>query len=888
MLRFLRRNLTKNYFAEAMTDLSLEIPTKPQEEAEPPPKKVKFSLAPYTAPKFESAREKEAYLKTFPSGIHDLPEELSELIESQDPTYNLMDRRTQAYDTFNRALFTIPEEGVHYHRVTIVPGGASLSSPQLRSLALNSMRMHRADGGVAEEGEIPKAALQPHDKTMIKHYTRVDSEGQVIDVDHWARWYLQNQPEDISKLDESDWEPFPLRAERSDQIETIYSALEREELTNEDLNEEDGAVVEATDVSGSNNEMIQGEHLSETIMRIYDSQHEWKALPLMKMIENKNTAQFSVSTPYEKPDELPPIPPYIGNDFVSFNASIESWSVFKAMPGLVKFLNSADKLDEMFETNEPWVPVKLPSIYNYYETLPKYYQSQRLIQNVTIILEKYHPKIPRKKKETMLNRLCQLMTPRNPEKYKFLQEFLPVTRDCTSTNLKTKSGGDYDDHEPRRYEISSEGEIDIMDSQSYTASDLDPSVKAEFDARLKSNPSEDFQIKVAEFQVGSDGEIPEEFYKRFPKLAEKALPRLQIGSTGECPKVEEIVKQLYPENEDLDANVDLTEGSIEGMKFKKSRHILRNKTTSMTYTKDENLTHLPFPEEEDEKDLVAEKAEAKPDEIGSDIEIEFDKKTGTIKEMRTFKNIGYETNVRQLWKQHSFDGIKMDEEEIEEEELEIQRKKHKMEKGLDGTGLDNDFENAYDDRNDDDDDDDDDEGSDVASDEENEISGSDEIDSDLYEDDENSDSDFIESESEYEEDDDDDSDYDDDEEEDEEGDEDDDEEGEESQAAINEKLSKGSKSDKFYSIKAADMDPSQQLKRAMGEKIEEKADGEVYYKIYDRNVDWFTTNHENNDGPLPSTITFYDNDDGYWNEWIRTKRERAGIPELGTRPHFRH
>ena len=876
MLRFLRRNLTKDYVTEAMKDLKLKIPTKPQDGTSNASQKVKFSLAAFNAPKFESAKEKEAYLKTFPTNIHDLPEELSELLDSQDPNHALIERRTEAYDAFNRGLFTIPEEGVHYHRTEIVSNGSSLTSKQLRSLALNAMRVNKTDGGIAEEGRIPKAAFQPYDKSMIKHYTRVDSEGQVIDTDHWARWYLQNQPEDISKLDESDWEPFPLRAERSDQIETIYSALEREELTNEDLNDEDGAVVEATDVGGSSNDIIKGEHLSETIMRIYDPQQEWKALPLHKLIENRNTAQFSVSSAYEKPDDLPPIPPYLGQDFVGFNKGIESWSVFKAMPGLVKFLDSIHKLDDMFETNEPWVPPKLPSIYNYYETLPKYYQNHRLIQNVTIILEKYHPKIPRKKKETMLNRLCQLLTPRNPEKYKFLQEFYPVTNEASSTNLKTKSSGEYEDHEPRRYEISSEGELEIIDTESYTASDVEPSIKAELDSRLKSNPSEDFLIKVAEFPVGPNGEIPEEFYKRFPKLAEKSLPKLQIGTNGECPKVEEILKQLYPENEELDANFDPTEGSIEGMKFKKSRNALRNKTTSMSYTKDENSSHLPFPEEADEKEIVNEKIEVKQDEIGSDIEIEVDKKTGTIKEMRTFKNIGYETNVRQLWKQHSFDGTKMDQEDIEEEEMEIKRKKERIEKSLGDTGIDNDFVKSYSN----------DEGSDAVSGEENEGSGSDEVDSDLYQDNENSDSDFIESASEYEEVEDDSSDYD--EDDDEEGDDDDDEEGEESQAAINERLSKGSKSDKFYSVKAADLDPAQQLKMAMGEKIEEKADGEVYYKIYDRNIDWFTRNHENNDGPLPSTITFYDNQDGYWNEWIKTKRERAGIPELGTRPHFRH
>ena len=82
--------------------------------------------------------------------------------------------------------------------------------------------------------------------------------------------------------------------------------------------------------------------------------------------------------------------------------------------------------------------------------------------------------------------------------------------------------------------------------------------------------------------------------------------------------------------------------------------------------------------------------------------------------------------------------------------------------------------------------------------------------------------------------------------------------------------------------------PEEQLELLLGD-VEEESDEEFEnLDIIDRKIDWFTRNHENPDGPIPSTITFYDNNDGYWDHWIKIKRERAGIPEINIRPHLRH
>lgn len=61
-----------------------------------------------------------------------------------------------------------------------------------------------------------------------------------------------------------------------------------------------------------------------------------------------------------------------------------------------------------------------------------------------------------------------------------------------------------------------------------------------------------------------------------------------------------------------------------------------------------------------------------------------------------------------------------------------------------------------------------------------------------------------------------------------------------------------------------------------------------YDKLPDYGIDWFTRKHENPNGPIPSTLTYYDNDDGFWDDWIKYKRERAGAPEMYSREFFKH
>lgn len=79
------------------------------------------------------------------------------------------------------------------------------------------------------------------------------------------------------------------------------------------------------------------------------------------------------------------------------------------------------------------------------------------------------------------------------------------------------------------------------------------------------------------------------------------------------------------------------------------------------------------------------------------------------------------------------------------------------------------------------------------------------------------------------------------------------------------------------------------IKKIIGEDVVAKEGQTIYVdELPDYGIDWFTVEQENAKGHIPCPLTYYDNDDGYWDDWIREKRERIGMPELSKRTHFRH
>jgi hypothetical protein len=139
------------------------------------------------------------------------------------------------------------------------------------------------------------------------------------------------------------------------------------------------------------------------------------------MKDSNQTSYYQMGFNDNSDDEYPDFPENLHPKIEEAVKEVVKWEAFACPPTAQKYLKLLGKV--MKEPHQPWQAVQLPSVLNYYETLPKWYKDQRLVWAAVGLMDKYHPDIPRKKKETMLNLLCFLLTPKNPKKYLFLQEY---------------------------------------------------------------------------------------------------------------------------------------------------------------------------------------------------------------------------------------------------------------------------------------------------------------------------------------------------------------------------------------------------------------------------------------------------------------------------------
>jgi len=309
---------------------------------------------------------------------------------------------------------------------------------------------------------------------------------------------------------------------------------------------------------------------------------------------------------------------------------------------------------------------------------------------------------------------------------------------------------------------------------------------------------------------------------------------------------------------------EVSEGTVGDAKWKKYRHKHRNLTRGDSYELAEGETHLKLPESYEpataEEDIVS--SEVEEEEVGSDIEISIDKTTGAIKEMYTTKKLDYE---KKRPSSQQAGGLKeslaavSDDEDDSNSELGEEDSEESDESGPNSE--DDDLEVSSDD-NFIDKEEEKPEDSQSGSDDEEEEEGEEGSDDD---DDEKDNKDSSEDDS------------------------DDDEDSEDQSGSQG--YDSEEDSDEANTVKKPedqlDLSPEDQLKKAMGHSKKKKVEENIDFNLVDRNINWFERNHENSDGLIPSTITFYDNKDGYWDHWIKTKRERAGLPEIGSRPYFR-
>lgn len=215
------------------------------------------------------------------------------------------------------------------------------------------------------------------------------------DLDAWGKWYLENQPSNVLAASGGEWDPMIELQEDEPELE-----------------------LESADNS------VHSDPRQIFLESEFDAHAYFKQNPEADLFEGQSDINTIASyAPTEIEGMLPLLPKELPPDLIGFHESMNNWMSFRFVPLYFTHFPEMRRIYDEISQQKIETITTIPSPLNYFETLPKWYKDHRLVQASTVLLDKYHPLMPRKKKELFLNKLCNFLTPRSPEKFMFLQEY---------------------------------------------------------------------------------------------------------------------------------------------------------------------------------------------------------------------------------------------------------------------------------------------------------------------------------------------------------------------------------------------------------------------------------------------------------------------------------
>lgn len=130
--------------------------------------------------------------------------------------------------------------------------------------------------------------------------------------------------------------------------------------------------------------------------------------PLEEMENSPAHLEMKTLTPTEE------IGPYPEMEMMEWNTNVEHverWLIFRMFPAIHKFKNIIREIHSKTEGKESQNEVILPTLYRYYNTLPKFARDSVIVKNLVKAFEFTKPTMSIREKELSLNYICQFTLP---------------------------------------------------------------------------------------------------------------------------------------------------------------------------------------------------------------------------------------------------------------------------------------------------------------------------------------------------------------------------------------------------------------------------------------------------------------------------------------------
>ena len=373
--------------------IKAKLPEKTQ-----PPKEEKLIVNP-DLPSPEREREIFSLFNSFEPTQNKLPPKIQKLKEEWDSVEKYLGERQRHRAEYIKKALDPGPKGILWDDS---PNPALIKFEELKSYQRHNERRAKNQYQVPVE-KIPKHLGEPVDSSEIKYYPgSAYGPGIEDDPEHWGEWFVQNQPPSISKNSTEPWQPqdsIPEEEKETIPIKVIPDPV-KIFLTTE-----------------------------------FDIEKFKNFKPDEEFFERTEEVEMYSSYPAQKDlEDLPPVPPELPISREEIYATLDNWQTFRSIPMIPRMIQKEKEIIK--DTTEELKEIPLPSPVNYYEMLPNYYKEHRLVQSVTTILEHRKPEVNRKHKEFFLNRLCNMLTPKDPKKYLFLQEYFVKKKMPDLSDLK--------------------------------------------------------------------------------------------------------------------------------------------------------------------------------------------------------------------------------------------------------------------------------------------------------------------------------------------------------------------------------------------------------------------------------------------------------------------
>lgn len=214
------------------------------------------------------------------------------------------------------------------------------------------------------------------------------------DIENYSRWFIENQPKSIYDGSQADYSDLGVKKKYVEVVRDQSDNIEHKNMINWFQNDEE----------------------------LYPLQN-YHGIPEFAIFDRE---QYNVEDDDQLPElaltsnmgvnELHPLPTKYTNNYQELHPELERWTIFRGLPMMMKYDQALSQFFKGIQQGTLRIPdfvntINPPSLWAYYETLPRWARDHPVVRNAVIAFEYYKPITTIRQKEIAMNYAVSFIRP---------------------------------------------------------------------------------------------------------------------------------------------------------------------------------------------------------------------------------------------------------------------------------------------------------------------------------------------------------------------------------------------------------------------------------------------------------------------------------------------